>query len=209
MWQDYFIFSFIANRKMELNKLFWEQRYEHQQTGWDLGIVSPPLKAYFDQLTNKDLRIFIPGAGNAHEAIYLLENGFSNITVIDIAPTPIAILKSKCEREIDNGKLKLICGDFFAHHGEYDLVVEQTFFCAINPDLRKKYAEKMATLLASNGKLIGVMFDKIFEGGPPFGGSSIEYETYFKPLFASVYLAPCYNSAKPRADSEVFVMLKK
>lgn len=209
MSQDYFIFSVIANRKMELNKLFWEQRYEHQQTGWDLGMVSPPLKAYFDQLHDKNIRILIPGAGNAHEAIYLLENGFSNITVIDIAPTPIAILQAKCEQEIEKGKLKLICGDFFAHKGEYDLVVEQTFFCAINPDLRKKYAEKMATLLALNGKLIGVMFDKMFEGGPPFGGSATEYQTYFKPLFTSVHLAPCYNSAKPRAGSEVFVVFKK
>lgn len=32
-----------------------------------------PLKVYFDQLTNKDLKILIPGGGNSHEAEYLLK----------------------------------------------------------------------------------------------------------------------------------------
>jgi hypothetical protein len=45
------------------------------ETGWDLGQVSPPLKAYIDQLTDKNLRILIPGCGNSYEAEYLLEKG--------------------------------------------------------------------------------------------------------------------------------------
>jgi orotidine-5'-phosphate decarboxylase len=56
---------------------FWNEKYLNQQTGWDLGEVSPPIKTYIDQITNKDLRILIPGAGHAYEANYLLENGFT------------------------------------------------------------------------------------------------------------------------------------
>lgn len=34
---------------MALDELYWDQRYQNKQTGWDLGAISPPLKAYFDQ----------------------------------------------------------------------------------------------------------------------------------------------------------------
>lgn len=43
------------------------------------------------------------------------------------------------------------------------VLMEQTFFCAINPSLRKDYVAKMHELLAPNGKLVGVLFDKEFE----------------------------------------------
>ena len=52
----------------ELNQEFWAKKYVSGETGWDMGMVSPPIKAYIDQLENKDLSILIPGAGNAYEA---------------------------------------------------------------------------------------------------------------------------------------------
>lgn len=46
-----------------LSAEYWNQRYLNNASQWDLGAVSPPLKAYFDQLSNKDISILIPGAG--------------------------------------------------------------------------------------------------------------------------------------------------
>jgi len=63
------------------SKAYWEDRYKEQQTDWDIGHTSPPLKAYFDQLTDQQLKILIPGAGNAYEAIYLHENNFMHVHV--------------------------------------------------------------------------------------------------------------------------------
>ena len=74
----------IGNRNTKLKK-----------TGWDLGTVSPPIKAYRDTLANKNLRILIPGCGNSYEAEYFVKKGFTSITVIDIAPTPVIILQEK------------------------------------------------------------------------------------------------------------------
>ena len=42
---------------MNLSEEFWDTRYINKDTAWDLGEISPPLKAYFDQLTNKNLKI--------------------------------------------------------------------------------------------------------------------------------------------------------
>ena len=142
---------------MPLDRDFWESRYTTADTGWDLGGPSTPLKEYIDQLTNKALRILIPGAGRAYEAEYLQTLGFKNVFVIDLTDAPFADLLKRCP---DFPKDHLIVGDFFAHQASYDLIVEQTFFCALDPALRTRYVEKMYELLVPGGKLVGVLFDE-------------------------------------------------
>jgi thiopurine S-methyltransferase len=51
------------------------------------------------------------------------------------------------------------------------------------------------------------LFNRDFEGGPPFGGSMIEYQQIFQDVFTSVVIEPCYNSVKPREGSEVFIIM--
>ncbi len=194
-------------------QVFWEERWKQGYTGWDLGAVSPPLKVYVDQIPpeKRDLKILIPGCGNGYEAFYLVQNGFTNITMLDIAPTAVKQLGQRLHQEAPGWEqhLQLICGDFFAFSGAFDLILEQTFFCALDPALRRDYALKMHELLAPGGKLAGVLFDREFEGGPPFGGHAEEYGSLFQTYFLVRTLAPCYNSAKPREGAEVFVILEK
>jgi len=190
-----------------LDEQYWNNQYIANTTNWDLGEVSPPIKEYVNQLTNKNLRILIPGCGNTHEADYLLQNGFTNITVIDIAPALVNQLKNK---HALNPNIKIVLGNFFEHKGEYDLILEQTFFCAINPSLRKSYVKKAKSLLASNGKLAGVLFNREFEHqGPPFGGAEASYRKLFENDFELTKFSSCYNSHFKRAESELFVLLTK
>lgn len=186
---------------------YWNIRYQTQSTGWDLGVVSPPIKTYIDQLDEKSLRILIPGCGNSYEAEYLLSKGFTNITVIDIAPELVLSLKEKFK---GNDAVSVVEGDFFAHEGEYDLILEQTFFCAIDPSLREQYVQKMHQLLSSDGKLVGLLFDVVFEkDGPPFGGSAAEYEKLFEPYFHFRHFEKAINSFIKRAGTELFISLIK
>jgi len=187
-----------------LDQEFWSKRYQEQQTGWDIGYCSTPLQAYFDQLTNKALTILIPGAGFAHEAKYLHDLGFGQVHVVDLAAEPLRNLELVCP---DFPKAHVYLEDFFEHQGRYDLIVEQTFFCALDPKLRGKYAKKMRELLKSGGKLVGVLFNRDFEGGPPFGGNHIEYQNIFKQYFQQVDIQVCYNSIPERAGNEVFVKI--
>ncbi|MFN8252906.1 MAG: methyltransferase domain-containing protein [Ferruginibacter sp.] len=190
-----------------LDASYWNDRYAGNETGWDMKQVSPPLKAYADQLTDKALRILIPGCGNSYEAEYLSQQGFSNITLIDIAPLLVTQLR---ERLKDHAGINIILGDFFEHAGAYDLVLEQTFFCALDPSLREAYAKKMHALLTANGRLAGVLFNKQFEdAGPPFGGSMQEYESLFSPSFHLHTLSGCYNSHPKRAGAEAFIIAIK
>jgi SAM-dependent methyltransferase len=199
--------NFEGITSKELGQNYWNEQYIANTTGWDLGQVSPPLKAYIDQLTNKDLKILIPGCGNSYEAEYLLNMGFTNVNLIDIAPELVERLKSKFKSDLH---INIILGDFFSHEGEYDLILEQTFFCALNPDLRKDYVGQMKKLLKKGGKIAGLLFVKEFEkAGPPFGGSEQEYEFLFKNDFELKVFESCYNSFEKRAGSELFVLLVK
>lgn len=197
----------VVTCDLPLNETYWNNQYDANTTGWDLGEVSPPLKAYIDQLNNKNLRILIPGCGNTYEAEYLLQQGFTDVTVIDIAPTLVAKLKQKFA---SNPNIKIILGDFFEHVGEYDLILEQTFFCALNPPLRKDYVTRMNELLAQNGKLVGVLFDREFEQpGPPFGGCKCQYGPMFEKDFDFKTFELCNNSFEKRKGTELFINLQK
>ncbi|HEY4628041.1 MAG TPA: methyltransferase [Flavobacterium sp.] len=196
----------VVSCEKQLDAAYWESQYKAKTTGWDLGIISPPIQTYVDRIDNKNNSILIPGCGNSYEAEYLLEHGFTNITVIDIAPTPLADLKEKFK---NNPNIQIVLGDFFKQQGKYDLIIEQTFFCALPPVMRQKYVWKMHQLLADEGKLAGLLFNRTFEVRPPFGGSKEEYETLFGAAFDFLKMDVCPNSIAPRANSELLFELKK
>ncbi len=193
---------------MGLDNKYWSNRYSNDTATWDTHKITPPLKAYFDQLTNKETSILIPGCGNGYEAAYLLQNGFSNITLIDISTVLYNALEEKFSAYLQNS-LQIICADFFTHEGQYDLIIEQTFFCALHPSLRNKYAEKMYQLLKPGGKLVGLLFNREFESGPPFSGNEKEYRQLFQQQFTIAIMEACYNSIAPRSGVELFIKLIK
>lgn len=190
----------------ELNSSYWSERYQKNETGWDLGQVSPPLKEYFDQILNKDLKILIPGCGRGYEGIYLWDKGFRNVFFADFSQEAINSIKEK-RPEIPSSQL--ICDDFFKIENTFDLIIEQTMFCAIDPSLRKEYVKKVRSLLQQDGKLIGLLFNRNFEGGPPFGGSKSEYENLFSTELKIEIMEDSYNSIAPRLGSELFIKMKK
>lgn len=192
---------------MHLNKEFWEDRYVTGQLGWDMGHVSPPLKDYIDQLDDKNLKILVPGAGNGHEVVYLVQQGFKNVFVSDIAHQPLQNIKSKLP---DFPEGNLVEGDFFdLAEKDFDLVLEQTFFCALNPALRKDYVDKMHDIIKPKGKLCGLLFNfPLTEDGPPFGGKASEYRKLFSSYFKINILEPATNSIEPRLGSELFFIFE-
>jgi methyl halide transferase len=191
----------------KFDKNFWETLYKEDKTGWNIGHPSTPIKTYIDQLKNKNLKILIPGAGNGYEAEYLHKKGFTNVWLIDLAKKPLENFK---KRVPDFPETHLIQGDFFDHSSQYDIIIEQTFFCALDPLLRHAYAKKMSQLLKSGGKLVGLLFNfELTSEGPPFGGSEKEYQKLFSKYFKIKVLEAAYNSIKPRNGREFFIIFEK
>ena len=194
------------NESPKLDATYWNLQYQQQLTGWDMGSVSPPLKAYIDQLKDKSIHILIPGCGYAHEADYLLQLGFLNITLMDVSSEACKTLEEKFKNQT---AIKILNTNFFEHQGQYDLILEQTFFCALDPKNRTLYPQKMKNLLTKNGQLVGLYFTVEFpKSGPPYGGSTDYYAHLFYPYFESKAFQPCYNSHPKRQGSELFAILK-
>ncbi|TPN86723.1 methyltransferase domain-containing protein [Aquimarina algicola] len=191
---------------------YWTQRYIEERTGWDIGYISTPIKDYIDQLTNKDIKVLIPGAGNAYEAEYLFEQGFKNVFVLDISQTPLDAFAARVPNFPKN---QLLLADFFSLEGSYDLILEQTFFCSFPPtsENRKAYAKQISDLLSRNGKLVGLWFDIPLTGDMekrPFGGDKNLYLSYLDQYFDVNIFEKCYNSIPERQGNELFgIFIKK
>ena len=196
---------------LPFDEAYWQGRYATGRDSWDTRRITPPLREYFDQLdVAAQPRILVPGAGRAYEAEYLHRAGFRNVYVADLATEPLAALAARLP---EFPAAHLLQANFFALPTvpAYDLIVEQTFFCAIDPSLRAAYAQKCAALLRPGGTLAGLLFDTDFgpKTEPPFGGSRAEYREYFAPYFDFRHFETAHNSIPPRAGRELFICLKR
>ncbi|WP_343854687.1 SAM-dependent methyltransferase [Algoriphagus jejuensis] len=192
---------------LHLDETFWSSRYKNGATGWDIGHPSPPLYQYLCQLDNKSADVLVPGAGNAHEVAAGWLLGFKRLHLLDISLLPI---QDFLRKHPSFPAAQVYHQDFFEHKGWYDLILEQTFFCALDPAKRPEYAKKVHSLLKPGGRLVGVLFDRDFGvDGPPFGGSAEEYRAYFEPYFEFEKFEPCVNSIPARMGTELFINLKK
>jgi SAM-dependent methyltransferase len=190
-----------------LDQQYWDAQYQANQTGWDLGCCSPAIQSLVATIPNKEAAILIPGCGSSYEAKYLVTNGFTNITLLDIAPTLVQKLQVEFQ---DIPQVQVVLADFFAHQVQYDYIIEQTFFCALPHHLREQYVAKMHQLLKPQGHLMGLLFNTRFEVSPPFGGSLSEYETLFSPAFAIQQLETTSLSVPKRMGIELaFIFQKK
>ncbi len=186
---------------------YWNYRYIENNIPWDIGGIAPIIKKKLDSIEgNKAIKILIPGAGLAHEAAYLHRRGFSNVFVCDWAEAAFDHLREQCP---DFPEEHLLIGDFFDLDIKVDLIIEQTFFCAIPRRRRKDYAQKAASLLNEGGQLIGLLFSSEFEReGPPHGGCKEEYIEHFIPYFDIITMEESTGSIKPRMGNELYLELR-
>ncbi len=192
-----------------LDANYWNAQYLSNTTGWDLGMPSPPLVDFINSLDDKKMSVLIPGCGNAYEAEYLLQQGFTNVTLVDISAD---LVKKLQERFANNANIRVVHGDFFELNGAtFDVILEQTFFCALEPFMREIYVQKMNSLLSDQGVLAGLLFNREFEKqGPPFGGNVNQYQQLFVQNGLEILeMELCKNSVAPRANSEVFFIAKR
>lgn len=122
-----------------------------------------------------------------------MANRFPNAEVIAIDISPTAIENCKRENKIEN--LKFIEVDFFKLNlGSFDLVFDQTFFCAIDPKIRTNWGQKMKEIIGLNGYLLTVIYPLPREAsqdidlikGPPFEVNFSAYENFLQQEFQCV-----------------------
>lgn len=145
----------------------WEGRYLRGEMGWDRGGINPLMESWMAASLPAAASILIPGCGHGYEVIELARMGFA-VTGIDIAPTPVERMRRTLAAE--GLSAEVIQADMFAYtpSNPFDAVYEQTSLCAIQPEQRPQYEQKLHRWIKSGGSLFALFMQTDTDGGPPF-----------------------------------------
>ena len=144
---------------------FWDTRFRDGVTPWDAGRVPPKLENWLDRLPPKK-RILVPGCGTGYEVRLFAERGH-DVLGIDFSDAAI----EAAQRELGSLSSRVRKADFFALEGEFDLVYERAFLCALPRARWPDWARRMAELVRPGGELAGFYYLDDNQRGPPFGVS--------------------------------------
>ena len=194
----------------EYSRKDWQDHYDSNDLGWDLGQVAPPFVELWEKGKLSLGKVLVPGCGRGHEVIFLAENGFE-VTGIDFSEGAVTYLGNALKKR--NLKGRILHQDFFSlddtHDGVYDLVIEQTFFCAISPRQRQDYVLKVSRMLKPGGMLVGLFYHTDKQGGPPYNTTREDIETHFSENFEIQELDKTSLSSEQRKGKEWLGILKK
>ena len=191
-----------------LTSQYWQGRFDSGDTPWELGHPSVVLLEAFEILrslgtTLEGMLVLSPGCGRGVDALALMQQG-AHVIAIDWSPNAVQELQEQfVSIAAPCGRLEVLNGDFFEIPSrQVDCVAEHTFFCAIDPSARSRYAQKIAEWIRPGGFLVGNFFvlpDEVALGlpglsltqtgeGPPFATTVAELERLLSPYFKKIVL---------------------
>ncbi len=191
---------------------FWESLYRAGRTGWDLGGPTPIFQEWLRDNKGKGEKVCVIGAGNGHDAIAFAKAGYK-VTAVDFAPTPARYLADKAAAA--KLPLTVLPIDMFQlptkRPEHFDLVLEYTTFCSIDPHRRDIYVATVASILKPEGRLLALFFpmEQAADVGPPFGLSRVEIRERFERYFHIVSEEWPEDSVPTRRLRELIVLMEK
>lgn len=190
---------------------FWSSRYKAGDCGWDLGEVSPPFAALWESgVLKPGERMLIPGCGTGWEAVYFAQRGIE-VTALDFAPEALTAISRRADQA--GVRIDTLCRDFLAPMPDsaecYDIVLEQTCFCAIHPMQRPHYVASAVSCLRPGGVLIGLFYHTRKRGGPPFDTDPEDVRRLFEPFFKIETFAVTPDSHPRRQNQEWLGLFRK
>lgn len=188
---------------------FWSEIYRNEQPGWEVGQENPALGAILPQIKLSKSRVLVLGCGSGHDAAFFARNGHV-VTAVDFSPEAVQRARANYS-SLEN--LKIIQADAFnlphTLDGQFDLVFEHTFYCAVSPERRNDVAKLWKRMLHDQGHLLGILFAMEKRNGPAFGGSEWEIRERLKRHFSFLFWTRWRNSLERRRGSELVVFARK
>jgi SAM-dependent methyltransferase len=173
--------------KGPLDRAAWDDRWQRADTPWDMGRAAPPLAHALAEIPERlglpiGSAALVPGCGAGHEARLLAHRGF-RVTGVDLSSK--ALERARELAAAERLDVTFVEADLFALPAfpPFDLVLEHTCFCAIDPALRDRYVDAVADALRPRGRFVGLFVLFEAEQGPPFGASEAEVVQRFERRF--------------------------
>ncbi|KAL3688409.1 hypothetical protein R1sor_014718 [Riccia sorocarpa] len=172
----------------------WDECWKEGVTPWDVGSVTPILQHMVEQGKVPEGRALVPGCGSGYDVLALASET-RQVVGMDISETAHARAKQMASQDPRGKWVQFLVQDFFTYEPEaaFSFIFDYTFFCALNPSLRPRWAAKMAELLSPDGELLTLIFPiDEYEGGPPFAVSVNAYVQLLNPV--GLVLVSCEES---------------
>ena len=181
----------------------WEARYASENTPWDLGQPNPSLREAVAQAQALGMatsgKAILPGCGRGHDGLPLLKAGWQ-VLGVDLAPSALAEAGERWKRFGSRGQTRLGSVLELPEEviGSFDLVLEHTCFCALDPSMRDAYLLEMARALKPGGWLVGIFFMHDRPSGPPWGISEAALRGLVESGYEVVHAEPAAKSIARR-----------
>jgi SAM-dependent methyltransferase len=191
---------------------FWDNRYQTENTSWDLGGPTPIFMTWLAANPGDGERVCVLGAGSGYDAIAFAQHGYK-VTAVDFAPSATARIKAGAEAA--NVDVEIVTGDLFelgdSHSDAFDLVVEYTTYCAIDPGRRSEYIEVVSRLVMAGQRFLSLFWpvNKESDGGPPFRITAVDVEERFSAYFALESQFMPENSIESRLGKEILAEYRR
>lgn len=190
---------------------YWTDIYNNEvNPGWNLNEPAEAFKDMLPRLKLPKSRILVLGCGEGHDAALFAKAGHV-VTAVDFSREAIARGKKKYADLSE--KLIFYESDIFHLPQEwnhsFDVVVEHTCFCAIEPTKRNEVVRLYRRMLHEEGQLLAVFFTMEKRSGPPFGATEWEIRKRTEQGFHYLFWGRLRNSLPQRQGRELFVLAKK
>lgn len=179
-----------------MQKKFWLERWEKEETGFHEAQVNAYLASYWHELNlEKGGTVFVPLCGKSVDMQWLREQGHSVVggELSEIAGqaffrengyTP-AVSSSQKFKQYEANNIRILCGDFFDLKRE-DLagasaVYDRASMVALPPEMRAHYVQHLLDILPPAAKMLLITFDypQHEMSGPPFALSASEVDALY------------------------------
>jgi SAM-dependent methyltransferase len=190
----------------------WNAAYEADETPWDKGFAAPPLRAFLETHPIRG-RVLVPGCGLGHDVRLLAQQGAS-VVGLDIVPK--AVRKAQAVASVGDERFEV--ADFLNlaehYYGQFDVVVEHTCLCALDPTQREAYVRAVLQALKPGGHYLAVFFREVKDyrkGGPPHPITADQIEALFSNDFDTLESSVPQQSypCRPLGSEEVRWMRKR
>jgi len=173
---------------------FWLERWEENRIGFHRAEVHPMLVKYASEYLKPESTALVPLCGKSLDMLWLA--GRSRETVgVELSKKAANdffkenSLSSRQEGAVfQGGGVRFIVGDFFAYQPDEapDFIYDRAALIALPPEMRSRYAEKIASIASPETRILLISFYYPQEemNGPPFSVSPEEIQSLYGEHFS-------------------------
>jgi len=179
-----------------MEKDFWLERWERDETGFHENEVNPYLTRFWQELhVDRGSAVFVPLCGKSLDMQWLREQGHAvtGVELSEIAAQAFFTENGYTAKNFSSGKFKhyeakdirILCGDFFDLSRDELAGVKAAYdrasMVALPPEMRERYVRHLVNILPPATQILLVTFDypQHEMQGPPFAVSPAEVEAVY------------------------------